>query len=172
MKKWVKRIRGAIGIGLTWAVGWAPVGAVTGLIAGVAGVVVGFPLGGIAVNYAELFAVLGFIGGSMFSTVLRIAEGQRRFDQLSLPRFAVWGAVGGLSLGTLAVTLGVVGLGGITPLTVAVVGAAGLLGAGSATSSLVLARKADDRELLAAGHESADVGLSEAERRELLGSTS
>ncbi len=168
MKKWMQRIRGAIGIGLTWAVGWAPVGAVTGLITGV---VLGFPLGGIAANYAELFAVLGFIGGSMFSTVLRVAEGRRRFDQLSLPRFAVWGAVGGLALGMLAVTLGVVGLGGITPLTVAVVGAAGLLGAGSASGSLVLARKADDEELLAAGHETGDVGLTEAERRELLGST-
>ncbi len=165
MKKWLQRIRGAIGIGLTWAVGWAPVGAVTGLIAGI---VLGFPLGGIAANYAELFAVLGFIGGSMFSTVLRIAEGQRRFDQLSLPRFAVWGAAGGLLLGTLAVTLGVVGLGGITPLTVAVVGAAGLLGAGSATSSLALARKADDRELLEAGADVADIGLTEEEKRELL----
>ena len=167
MKKWVQRIRGAIGIGLTWAVGWAPVGAVTGLIIGV---VFGLPLGGIAANYAELFGVLGFIGGTMFSTVLRIADGRHRFDQLSLPRFALWGAVGGLSLSALAVTAGVVGLGGITPLTVVVVSAAGLLGAGSATGSLALARKADDQELLAAGQDAAEVGLTDAERRELLGS--
>lgn len=168
MKKWLRRTRAAFGIGLTWAVGWAPVGAITGLITGV---VLGFPLGGITANYAAMFGWLGFVAGTWFCTVLRIAEGRRRFDQLSVPRFAVWGAVVGLSLGTLAVTLGVVGLGGITPLTVAVVGAAGLLGAGSATSSLVLARKGDDQELLAAGHEAADVGLTEGERRELLGST-
>ncbi len=166
MKKWLQKVRGAIGIGLTWAVGWAPVGAVTGLVTGL---VLGFPLVGIAVNYAELFGVLGFIGGTMFSTVLRIADGHRRFDQLSLPRFAVWGGLGGLSLGALAVTAGVVGLGGITPLTVVVVSAAGLLGAGSATGSLALARRADDQELLAAGEESAAVGLNEAERHELLG---
>lgn len=165
MKKWLQRIRGAIGIGLTWAVGWAPVGAVTGLIIGV---VFGFPLGGIAVNYAQLFGVLGFIGGTMFSVVLRITEGRRRFDQLSLPRFAVWGAMGGLSLGTLAVIAGVVGLGGFSPITVAVVSAAGLLGAGSAGSALALARRADDQELLAAGEEAADVGLTAAERSELL----
>ena len=168
MKQWLQKVRGAIGIGLTWPVGWAPVGAITGFIIGV---VAGFPLVEIAVNYAQLFGVLGFIAGAMFSTALRIADGRRRFDQLSLPRFAIWGALGGLSLGALAVTLGVVGLGGITPLTVAVVGAAGLLGAGSATSSLALARKADDQELLAAGEESAVVGLTEAERRELLGIT-
>ena len=167
MKTWLQRIRGALGIGLTWAVGWAPVGAVTGLITGV---VFGLPLGGIAFNYAGMFGVLGFMGGTMFSTLLRLAEGRRRFDELSLPRFAVWGAAGGLSLGTLAVSLGVVGLGGVTPLTVAVVVAAGLLGGGSATGSLLLARKADDHDLLAAGEEAADVGLTETERRELLGS--
>lgn len=167
MKTWLQRMRGAIGIGLTWAVGWAPVGAVTGVILGA---VLGLPLGAIAVNYAELFGVLGFIGGTMFSTVLRVAEGRRRFDQLSLPRFAVWGAAGGLSLGMLAVAAGVVGLGGITPLTVAVVGAAGLLGAGSATGSLLLARKVDDQELLAEGEDAKAVGLTERERRGLLGS--
>ena len=156
MKKWLQRIRGALGMGLTWAVGWAPVGAVTGLVAGV---VLGLPLGEIAANYAQMFAVLGFIGGSMFSTVLRITEGRRRFDQLLLPRFAAWGAVGGLSLGTLAVAAGVVGLGGLTPFTVAVVGAAGLLGAGSAAGSLALARRAEDRELLEAGEEA--LGLTE-----------
>lgn len=168
MKKWLQRIRGAVGIGLTWALGWAPVGAITGLIAGM---VLGFPLGGIALNYAQLFAGLGFVGGTIFSTVLRLAEGRRRFDQLSLPRFAAWGSVGGLALGALSVAMGIVGLGGITPLTAAVVGAAGLLGAGSATGTLSLARRADDRELLAESNETAAVGLTEAERRELLGST-
>lgn len=168
MKKWLQRIRGAIGIGVTWAVGWAPVGALTGLITGV---VLGFPLGGIAAHYAEMFGVLGFVGGTIFSAVLRRTEGRHRFDELSLPRFAVWGAIGGLSLGTLAVTAGIVGLGGITPVTVAVVCAAGLLGAGSATTSLALARKADDEELLEAGQEATVVGLTEAERRELLEST-
>ncbi len=134
------------------------------------GVVFGFPLGEIAANYAGLFGVLGFIGGTMFSTVLRIAEGRHRFDQLSLLRFALWGAAGGLSLGVLAVAAGVVGLGGITPVTAAVVGAAGLLGAGSATGSLALARKADDQALLVAGQDAAEVGLTDAERRKFLGS--
>ncbi len=168
MGKWLQRIRGAIGIGLTWAVGWAPVGAVTGLVAGV---FLGFPLGVIATNYAVMFGVLGFTGGTLFSTLLRIAEGRRRFDELSLPRFAVSGGAGGLLLGILAVTLGLVGLGGITPLTVSVVAAAGLLGVGSATGSLALARKADDQELLEGGQSAAEVGLSQAEKREILGST-
>ena len=43
------------------------------------------------------FGVMGFIGGVAFSLVLGIAEGRRRFDQMSLPRFAAWGAGGGFS---------------------------------------------------------------------------
>lgn len=71
MTKWLQRIRGAIGMGLTWAAGWVPVAAVTGLITGV---VIGlFPLGRIAANYALMFGVLGFVGGTIFSTVLSIA---------------------------------------------------------------------------------------------------
>jgi hypothetical protein len=42
MKTWIQRVRVAIGIGLTWAAGWAPLGAVTGLATGT---LLGFPLG-------------------------------------------------------------------------------------------------------------------------------
>src|SRR5688500_18109716 len=86
----LQRIRGAIGMGLTWAAGWAPIGAVTGWVTGAA---LGFPLGVVTANYAVTFGVLGFIGGTIFSTVLRLAEGGRSFDQLSLPRFVAWGAL-------------------------------------------------------------------------------
>ncbi len=44
-----------------------------------------------------------------------------------------------------------------------------LLGAGSAAGSLALARRADDKELLEADAGVADIGLTEAEKRELLG---
>ena len=43
-----------------------------------------------------------------------------------------------------------------------------LLAAGSAAGSLALARRADDRELLDAGADVADIGLTEEEKRELL----
>ena len=143
-------------------------GAVTGLVIGL---LLGVQLGGVVATYALLFGVLGFVGGGVFSTVLRIAEGDRRFDELSLPRFALWGAIGGGALGLLTVLLRVVGL-GVTPLAIAVVGTAGLLGAASAAGSLLLARRAEDQELLTAGHQSEEVGLTQAENRELLGGAS
>ena len=41
----------------------------------------------------------GFFGGVIFSMMLGMAEGRRRFDELSLVRFGVWGAVTGVLLG-------------------------------------------------------------------------
>jgi hypothetical protein len=167
MKTWIQRIRGAAGMGLTWAVGWAPVGAIVGALVhwvwgpspiGLAAVV--------ALNSAT-FAVLGFIGGMSFATVLRIAEGRRRFDELSLPRFAAWGAAGGLLLGAAGLATGFwgwyFGPQGAGMLLVALG-----LGSSSAAGSLALARGAEDAELLGEGDEVANVGLSAMERRQLL----
>ncbi len=151
MKKWLKRIRGAFGMGLTWAAVWGGVGAIAGLVAGVG-----------AVAPAISGALFGFIGGAIFSTVLGIAEGRRRFDEMSLWRFAGWGAVGGL---TMAVAL----VGEITLANFVLNGFVyALLGAGCASGSLALARRTDDRELLDAGADVADIGLTEEEKHELL----
>ena len=59
MKKWLKRIRGAVGTALTWAVAWGGGGVIAALV-GVFG-----PLGPIAdyVLFAGIFAILGFVGG-------------------------------------------------------------------------------------------------------------
>ena len=94
MKKWLKRIRGALGMGLTWAVAWSPFGAILGLVLWV--VIGGTPLLNTLVGFVAAAATLGFVGGAAFSVVLGIAEGRRRFDEMSLPRFAGWGALGGL----------------------------------------------------------------------------
>ena len=89
MRNWWRRIRAAIGMGLTWAAAWFGAGLILLFIVGFGAADVPFPLG---------FALLGFLAGVTFSGVLGIAEGRRRFDQMSLPRFAGWGAVGGLLL--------------------------------------------------------------------------
>lgn len=163
MKGWLRRVRGAVGIGLTWAAGWAPIGA---LVGAVAGAVSGLPLVGLAVNYAALFTVLGFVGGGLFSTVLRMTEGSRRFDELSLPRFTAWGALGGLVLGGLAVGVSVVGL-ELNLIGWSTIGVAGLLGAGSAAATLGVARAADDRALLEEAESVDEVGLTEEDVRRL-----
>ena len=166
MKDWLRRVRGALGMGLTWAIGWAPIGAALGSALWVI-FDPPFALTQIVVANATSLGVLGFIGGTMFSTVLRLAEGSRRFDELTLPRFAALGGVGGLLLGGLAVTAGLWGASGVPLLGMAVAGAATLLGASSAAGSLALARRADDQALLEAGADVAGVGLTKKETKRL-----
>jgi hypothetical protein len=115
-----------------------------------------------------MFGVLGFVGGTIFSTVLSLAEGRRRFDQLSLPRFVAWGALGGLLLGGLTVTAGLLGS-GLTILGAVIAGVSTLLGAGSAAGTLVIARSADRQALLNEGEDVAHAGLTGEEARQLLG---
>jgi hypothetical protein len=156
MKKWLRRIRGAIGMGLTWALAWFGAGMVLLLVVGFGAADVPFPLG---------FGLLGFFAGVAFSAVLVLAEGRRRFDQMSLPRFAAWGGLGGLVLSGIFVP--VAGLGADVLLVLGPVFA--LAGAACAAGSLALARMAEDRELPDAGIDVSEIGLTEEEERELLG---
>jgi hypothetical protein len=128
--------------------------------------VVGF--GAADVPFPLFFALLGFLAGVTFSGVLGIVEGRRRFDQMSLPRFAAWGAVGGLLLSGIFVLAAALG-GDTTPLEhLVLLGPVfALSGAGSAAGSLALARRAEERELLEASEDVAEVGLTEDEAREL-----
>ena len=93
MTQWLKRIRGAIGISLTWAAAWFAAGL---LLARVPGFYSDLP-------FALLFAPLGFVTGVMFSGLLVAFKRRRRFDRASLSRFAGWGAVSGLLLSGLLV---------------------------------------------------------------------
>ena len=163
MKKWLKRIRGALGLGLLWAAAWSGVGAIIAVVTMVLGAGAAADIG----VFAVLLAVPGFVGGAIFSTVLGITEGRRTFDEMSLPRFAGWGAVGGLLL---SVLLFAMGNGESSRLvTVVIASIVTLMGAGSAAGSLALARRADDRDLLDVGADVDDIGLSKEEKRELLG---
>lgn len=140
-------------MGLIWALAWFGVGLIILLVVGVDAADVPFPLG---------FGMFGFLAGTTFSGVLGLVEGRRRFDQMSLLRFAGWGAVGGLLLSGIFALLGA--LAGDTTLlkSFEVFGTVmALAGAGSASGVLAIARRAEDKELLEAGEEA--LGLTEEE---------
>ncbi|MGB5675025.1 MAG: hypothetical protein WBO43_10795, partial [Gemmatimonadota bacterium] len=92
------------------------------------------------------------------SGVLGIVEGRRRFDQMSLPRFAGWGGLGGLLLSGVFVLAA--GLRGDVILVLGPVFA--MASAASAAGSLALARMAD-RQLLDAGGDAAAARLGEGD---------
>lgn len=153
MTQALRRFRGAVVVGLTWAVGWGLVGLL---------VMETFvdPHGRIADIWPMVLGIPGFLGGVVFSGILGMAEGRRRFDELSLSRFGVLGAVTGALLGGAGVAA--IGLSGliIVPLT--------LLGAASAAGSLALARMGRERERLDSSTDLADLGLTGGEARQRL----
>ncbi|MEO5800279.1 MAG: hypothetical protein ABIZ70_13230 [Gemmatimonadales bacterium] len=139
MPRWLRPIRGAIGMGLVWAFGWA----VTGVLIGIASNILTFlPWDAFFLTFdapLPALAVPGFFCGIFFSTVLSIAARQRRFEELSLPRFTGWGAIGGLLFGALAVLIG---------LPTGVLLFTGVLSALSACATLAIARKAEQQQRL------------------------
>jgi hypothetical protein len=137
MKNLLRNIRDGLLMGLTWAMVWAPVGPLAGLIVD--------SDGSMDEPWIVVGAYPGFLCGVVFFTVLRIAEA-RRLDELSLPRVAAWGAVSGLLLPALFALFIAAGGGTVNvPVTwtwVSVVtGITTLLGAVAASVSLELARR-------------------------------
>lgn len=158
MRRWVRRVRGAIGMGIAWAIGGALVG---GLFELVDNILPGaLPWISRVDMWPQTLAIPGFIGGVVFSVVLGIAGSHRRFGQLSLPRFAAWGAVAGLLLGSLAVALGAPAVFlGLTTLGSAI----------AASGSLALARMAENRDLLNPSTDVPELARPEGEAQTQLG---
>jgi hypothetical protein len=145
MQKWLRRVRGAIGMGILWGAVWSVVGMVPRWVLGL-NTDAPFPL---------VFGVFGFVSGVTFSVLLALTEGRRGFDQLSLPRVAGWGALGGLLVSSVFVKL--VSLGWVSLLVIAP--AFAIASVISATGSLAIARRAAGRELSGGRADAAEATL-------------
>jgi hypothetical protein len=133
MQNWMRRIRGTVGMGLTWAVAWSAAGLVPRWVLGF-NPDAPFPI---------IFGVLGFIAGVIFSGLLVMSAGRRRFDQMSLPRFAGWGAAGGILLSVVFAKAASLAWGDV----LVIVPTLALASAACASGSLAVARRAVHREL-------------------------
>lgn len=142
--RWLKRVRAAVVMGLTWAVLWAPVGVLVGLVVD--------PDGSMDEMWPAIGAYPGFLCGIVFSGVLVAVARHRRLHELSLSRFAAWGAVAGAAAGVLPFLIGEPA--GTTPVWLlgsVVVASFAVMSGASAAASLALARRAERRALLDAG---------------------
>jgi hypothetical protein len=148
MNIWVRRLRGAIGMGFTWAILWA--------ILGVAMAAANSLLPGLFGGFFRVFdapapalGLPGFFAGALFSLVLAIAARNRKFQELSLGKFAFWGAIGGVMVTSIPLVLSAIGLADINdppgPLNLFLAAAPPLmiLSSLSATISLWLAQRAE-----------------------------
>jgi hypothetical protein len=156
MKKWGRRIRAAIGMGLIWGAAWGGAG---GLLARVPGYESGdlpFPL---------LFAPLGFLTGIIFSGILVGIEGRRGFERASLPRYAGWGAASGLLLSGIFVVGAALRGGAVWGEFLLFGPPLAMASAVCAAGSLAIARRAERRELPGDSGHPAEAELTGDEKR-------
>lgn len=137
MRTLLRRIRGAIGVGATWAVAWGLVGTIPRWVLGIDGDVP-FPL---------IFGFAGGIAGVVFAGILAAVEGRRRFDEMSVPRFAGLGAVGGSLLAIVIARVTGISLGE----TLLLVPAYAIASTVCASGSLMLARRPAQGSLVGDG---------------------
>jgi hypothetical protein len=143
MSQWLRNLRGALKMGLTWAIAWG-IG-VGGLFELVGNIWPGAPLVGLVDIWPMVLGIPGFLSGTVFAFVLRLSDGRRRFEQLSIPRFATLGAVGGLLSGaiTVAVVIAAAGAPSFWIQAAAVCAVPTVLSTLSAVGTLALARQAE-----------------------------
>lgn len=153
MGKWLRRIRGAIGIGVTWAAAWALVGSVPRWLFGF-NTDAPFPI---------IFGVLGFIAGVIFSGLLMLTEGRRGFEEMTLPRFAAWGAVGGILLSAIFTRIASLGFGEVLVIAPTFAVACAVCASGS----LALAKRARMGELPDNRGDTSKAELTDYEKRRL-----
>ena len=153
MGKWLGRVRGATGMGLSWAAAWGVVGMIPRWLFGF-NTDVPFPL---------VFGVLGFIAGVTFSLLLALFEGRRGFDQMTLPRFAGWGALSGLLLSALFARIASLGGGDVLVIAPIFVIACAVCASGS----LALAKRAKMGELPDTRDSTTSAGLTDQKKRKL-----
>ena len=137
-----RRLRGVLGTALIWALVWLPIGVVLLLWRNSRDIECFYcpP----ALSVLGIWTGWGAVSGAVFATVLMIAERRHALAELSIGRIAVWGALGALSA-PLAITVAeVMQPGPYTDLTftAGVLGLSALLGAGCASGTVALARRA------------------------------
>jgi hypothetical protein len=97
MNRFLRKLRGAIGVGVTWAVLWALIALVIGLVIGVLDPDSIDP-GESPPAMAAIVGAVGFICGLLFSAILALAEDRKTLRDLSPLRAALWGAIGSAAL--------------------------------------------------------------------------
>jgi hypothetical protein len=118
---------------LAWAMVWAPVAVLFGLVVD--------PDGSMDEMWVAIGAYPGFLCGAVFCAVLGTAGGGRGLHELPLARVAAWGAAVGLLVGASELPL--------WQLASAVIGSITLLSALSAVASAMVARHLAGRRPLA-----------------------
>lgn len=94
MKSLLRKLRGIVGTGVTWAAAWSVAG--TLLQAGLH--LFGLTRPPDLVAAPVMWGLMGFYGGSAFGALLSLAEGRKTVEKLRIGRVAIWGLIAGLAI--------------------------------------------------------------------------
>lgn len=86
----LRKLRGIVGMGITWAVVWAALGAALGLVVGMVSPEQ-LDGGEGPLLFARVLGIAGFISGAGFAVMLSFLERGRTIRDISLSRVALWG---------------------------------------------------------------------------------
>jgi membrane-associated protease RseP (regulator of RpoE activity) len=136
----MRRLRGLLGLGVTWGAGWAGIGAAIGLaIRLVAPPAWGSPI----LAWALGMGAYGFVSGVGFGKLLWFREGRKTLGELSLKRVALWGVLGSAAVPLVFALLGAFNVGTSALEVAEAMAVTACLGGTFAAGSVVIARKGE-----------------------------
>ncbi len=94
MREVLRKLRGVVGMGVTWGAVWAALGAALGLVAAVVSPE-HLDGGEGPLLFARVLGTAGFISGAGFALMLSFLERGRTIRDISMRRVALWGTLGG-----------------------------------------------------------------------------
>ena len=130
MKTLLRKLRGAVGIGLTWGILWAVIGYTISVVIGLIDPDSIDP-GESPIRLGAIIGLVGFVSGVGFGAVLSAIERKKTILDLSLVRVAIWGIIGSAALPLL------------TNMHNSLILFTGPLGAAFAAASVAIARKGE-----------------------------
>lgn len=142
MKKFFQRLRGLLGVGVTWGALWSIIGAGVGVVHGLLQPDVWLWANPI-LDWAMGMGMYGLVSGVAFGGLLTLREGRKTLMDLSLRRVALWGVIGA---GIVPLAFGALGMFEVGTTALDVVEAillTGFLGGTFAPTSVAIARRAE-----------------------------
>lgn len=143
----LRRLRGVLITALLWAVVWGFLGGLLLLVVSLSTHVhaVGLSVAQAILAVLAFFGLWGALSGGVFAIAMSVAERQRRIEDLSMRRVALWGALGGATLpaiGTVAIVITPIE-GGLPPQIAVLLAITSLLGSLCSAGTLALARRGE-----------------------------
>ena len=144
MNRIVRRLRGLLGVGVTWGALWSVIGAGVGLVLGI----VAPEMWGWTDRFFEWtigMGLYGLVSGVGFGSLLALREGRRTMFEVSLRRTAIWGVMGSAAVPLLFGALGAFEAGTTIAEVLGAILVTAVLGGTFAPAAIAIARRAELR---------------------------